>query len=163
MNATLKGSTPEHTLRVRPSIGNGHLRSLPTETAGECEVLGLNGNTFGVDGSQVGVLEQRDEVRLGGFLKGHHSGRLEPQVGLEILSDLTNEPLEGKLPDKQLSGLLVTPDFTESDGSRAEPVGLLDTTSGSLCCLPSGLCCELLARGFASGGLAGCLLGTGHW
>ena len=38
--------------------------------------------TFGVDGSQVGVLEQRDEVRLGSFLKGHHSGRLEPQVGL---------------------------------------------------------------------------------
>ena len=39
-------------------------------------------HTFGVDGSQVGVLEQRDEVRLGSFLKGHHSGRLEPQVGL---------------------------------------------------------------------------------
>lgn len=41
MNATLQGSTPEHTLRVRPAIGSGHLRSLPTETAGECEVLGL--------------------------------------------------------------------------------------------------------------------------
>ena len=41
MNATHKGSTPEHTLMVRPAIGNGHLRSLPTETACECEVLGL--------------------------------------------------------------------------------------------------------------------------
>jgi hypothetical protein len=44
MNATLKGSTPNHTFRVRPVIGKGHLRSLPTETAGECEVLGLTRN-----------------------------------------------------------------------------------------------------------------------
>ena len=56
----------------------------------------------------------------------------EDESYLEILSDLTNEPLEGELPDKQLSGLLVTPDFTESHGSGTEPVGLLDTASGSL-------------------------------
>ena len=106
-----------------------------------------------MDGSQVGVLEERDEVRLCGFLEGHDGRRLEPEVGLqmprasqvrsshfadcggthlEILSDFTNEPLEGELPDEELGGLLVPPDLTESDSSRAESVGLLDTTGGSL-------------------------------
>ena len=51
---------------------------------------------------------------------------------LEVLSDFTNEPLEGKLPDKELSGFLVTPDLTESDGTRTESVRLLDSSSGGL-------------------------------
>jgi hypothetical protein len=38
--------------------------------------------TFGVNGSQVGVLEQRHKVSLSGFLKSHHSRGLEAQVGL---------------------------------------------------------------------------------
>lgn len=35
-----------------------------------------------MDGGQVGVLEERDEVRLGGLLQGHHSRRLEAEVSL---------------------------------------------------------------------------------
>jgi len=41
-----------------------------------------------VNGSQVGILEQGDEVSLGGFLERHDSGRLEAEVGL------TNETSE---------------------------------------------------------------------
>ena len=51
---------------------------------------------------------------------------------LEVLSDLTNETLEGELADEQLRRLLVATDFTEGDGTRAEPVGLLHTTSRGL-------------------------------
>jgi hypothetical protein len=51
---------------------------------------------------------------------------------LEVLSDFTNKPLEGKLSDKELSGFLVTPDLTKSDGTRTESVRLLDSSSGSL-------------------------------
>lgn len=40
--------------------------------------------TLGVDGGQVGVLEERDEVRLGSLLEGHDGGALEAQVGLYI-------------------------------------------------------------------------------
>ena len=47
---------------------------------------------------------------------------------LEVLSDLTDETLEGELADEQLGGLLVATNFTESDGTRAEAVRLLDTT-----------------------------------
>lgn len=50
----------------------------------------------------------------------------------EVLSNLTNEPLEGKLSDEKLSGLLVTPNLTESDGTRTESVRLLDSSGGSL-------------------------------
>jgi len=54
------------------------------------------------------------------------------KANLEVLSDLTNEPLEGQLADEELGGLLVPSDFTESDGTGAESVGLLDTSSGGL-------------------------------
>ena len=47
---------------------------------------------------------------------------------LEVLSDLTNEPLEGELPDEEFGGLLVLADLTESDGTGAETMGLLDAT-----------------------------------
>ena len=53
-------------------------------------------------------------------------------TNLEVLSNFTNKPLERKLSDKELSGFLITPNFTESDGTRTEPVGLLDSSGGSL-------------------------------
>ena len=46
------------------------------------EILGLDGDTLGVDGGQVGVLEERDEVRLGGLLEGHDGGGLEAEIRL---------------------------------------------------------------------------------
>ena len=46
------------------------------------QILGLNSHTLGVDGSQVGVLEERDEVSLGGLLKGHDGGGLEAEIRL---------------------------------------------------------------------------------
>ena len=84
-----------------------HLGSLSTDPPGQLDVLGHDGDTLGVDGAQVGVLEQPDQVSLTGFLKSHHSRALEPQVSLEVLSNLTNEPLEGQLTDEQLRRLLV--------------------------------------------------------
>ena len=53
-----------------------------------------------MDGAQVGVLEQADEVGLGRLLQGHHGGALEPQVGLEVLGDLPDQALEGQLADQ---------------------------------------------------------------
>ena len=50
----------------------------------------MDGNTLGVNGAQVGVLEQGDEVRLDGLLKSTNGGGLEAEIGLEVLGDLTN-------------------------------------------------------------------------
>ncbi len=54
------------------------------------------------------------------------------QTNLEILSNFTNKSLEGELANEQLSRLLVTTNFTESDSSRPETMGLLHSTSGGL-------------------------------
>jgi hypothetical protein len=60
-----------------------------------------------VDGAEVGVLEESYKVSLGGLLKSEDGRALEAEIGLEILSDLTYEALEGELADQKLSGLLV--------------------------------------------------------
>ncbi|GMS94099.1 hypothetical protein PENTCL1PPCAC_16276, partial [Pristionchus entomophagus] len=93
------------------------LSTLSTNAAGELDVLRHDGHSLGVDGAQVGVLEESDEVSLGGLLEGHHGGRLEAEVGLEVLGDLADQTLEGELADKQLGRLLVATDLAESHGT----------------------------------------------
>ena len=157
-----------------------HHRKKPTELT-----LGLDGDTLGVDGGQVGVLEERDEVRLGGLLERHDGRRLEAEVRLEVLGNLTDETLEAagararevsslegakqgvgaadsrELADQELGRLLVATDLTERDGTRAVTVRLLDTTGGGRR-LAGRLGGELLAGSLSSGRLAGGLLGAGH-
>ncbi len=80
-----------------------------------------------MDGAEVGVLEETDEVSLRGLLEGHDGGGLEAKVGLEVLGDLANETLEGKLAEQKLGGLLVPPDLTEGNSSGPVPVGAAAT------------------------------------
>lgn len=71
-----------------------------TETTGELEILRLTGRdvnggckkragrnshryTLSVDGSQVGVFEEGDEVSLSGLLKSHDGRGLEAEIGLQ--------------------------------------------------------------------------------
>ena len=49
-----------------------------------------DGDTLGVDGAQVGVLEEGDEVRLDGLLEGADGGGLEAKVALEVLGNFTD-------------------------------------------------------------------------
>jgi hypothetical protein len=139
-----------------------NLGALSANTTGELNILRHDGNTLGVDSAKIGVLEKTNEVGLGGFLEGKDGRSLETKVGLEILGDLTDKTLERELADEQVGGLLVTTDLTESDGSRTVTVRLLDSSSG-WGRLTSSLGGELLARSLSSGGLAGGLLGTGHF
>jgi hypothetical protein len=81
-----------------------------------------------VDGAEVGVLEERDEVSLNGLLESADGRRLEAEIRLEVLGDLTDETLEGQLADQELGRLLVATDLTESDGTGLVAVRLLDTT-----------------------------------
>ena len=140
---------------------SGNLSSLSTDAAGQLDVLGHDGDTLGVDGAQVGVLEQTDQVGLAGLLESHDGGALEPQVSLEVLGDLPHETLEGQLADEQLGGLLVSPDLTESHSAGPVSVGLLDSTGGGGG-LPGSLGGQLLPGSLSSSGLTGGLLGTSH-
>jgi hypothetical protein len=103
------------------------LRALATETARKLDVLALDGDTLSMDGAEVGILEERDEVCLDGLLQGTDGRALEAEVALEVLCDLTDKTLEGELADQELGRLLVATDLTESDGTRLVPVRLLDT------------------------------------
>ena len=139
----------------------GSLSSLSTDPPGQLDVLGHDGHTLGVDGAQVGVLKETNEVSLASLLEGHDSRGLEPEVSLEVLGDLSHQTLEGQLADEELSGLLVSPDLTESHSSGPVSVGLLDSSSGGSR-FPGSLGGQLLPGSLSSGGLTGGLLGTGH-
>lgn len=102
------------------------LSALATDAAGQLDVLGHDRHALGVDGSQVGVLEEADEVGLGGLLEGQDGRRLEAQVGLEVLGDLADQALEGQLADQEVGRLLVLADLAERDRTGAVAVGLLD-------------------------------------
>ena len=60
------------------------------------------------------------------------SGHCTTITDLEILGNLTDKTLEGKLPDEELSALLVLANFTKSDSSGTETMRLLHTTGRGL-------------------------------
>ena len=126
------------------------------------DILRHDGDTLGVDGTKVGVFEKTDQVSLSGFLEGQDGRSLESKITLEVLGNLTDQTLERKLSDEEVGTLLVTTDLTKSDGSGSVSVGLLDS-SGGRGRLTGSLGGELLARSLSSGGLAGGLLGSGHF
>lgn len=140
----------------RPCLG-----ALTTDAAGQLDVLGHDGHTLGVDGAQVGVLEETHQVSLAGLLQGHDGRALEAQVSLEVLGDLPHQALEGQLADEQLGALLVTADLPEGHSSGPVPVGLLDTTGG-WGALTGCLGGQLLPWGLASSRFTGSLLCTCH-
>merc|ERR1740120_540698 len=133
--------------------------SLTTDSAGELHVLGHDGHTLGVDGAEVGVLEETDHVGFGSLLEGKDGGGLETELVSVLRSDLTDESLEGEFADEELSGFLESSDLTESDGAGSESVGSLDATVG-LGLLGSSLVSDVLSWVLGAGVLAGGLLGT---
>ena len=64
-----------------------------------------------------------------GSVEGDRKTSNAGRTYLEILGNFTNKTLEGELSDEKFSRLLVATNFTESDSSWAETMGLLDTTS----------------------------------
>ena len=102
------------------------LRALAAETAGQLDILGLDGNSLGMNGTQVGIFEKGNKVSLDRLLESTDSGRLEAEVRLEVLCNFTDQTLEGQLPNQQLGGLLVPTDLTEGDGSYGTLVIIID-------------------------------------
>ena len=138
-----------------------NLSTLSTDAAGQLDVLGHDGDALGVDGAEVGILEESDQVGLGRLLQSHDGGALEAEIGLEVLGDLADETLKGELADEKLGRLLVTPDLTKSHGSGPVTMGLLDASGGGGR-FTGSLGSELLPRRLSTGGFTGGLLGTGH-
>lgn len=60
------------------------LGTLAAKTPGESEVLGLDSDALGVDGSEIGILEKRNKISLSSLLQSHDCRRLEAQVRLQM-------------------------------------------------------------------------------
>ncbi|CAL9098897.1 unnamed protein product, partial [Musa textilis] len=131
------------------------------DAAGELDVFGHDSHPLGVDGAEIGILEEPHEIGLGSLLQRRHSRALEAQVGLEVLGDLTDQTLERQLPDEQLRALLVLTDLPQSHRPGAEAMWLLHAASrrGRL---PRRLRRQLLPGCLPAGGLPGRLLRTRH-
>jgi len=138
-----------------------NLSALATDASRELDVLWHDGDSLGVDGAQVGVLEETDQVGLASLLKSSDCRALEAQIGLEVLGDLAHQTLEGRTADEKLGALLVATDLTKSNGTRSVSVRLLDAAGGG-CALARSLGGQLLAGRFTAGRLTSCLLGSGH-
>jgi hypothetical protein len=81
-----------------------------------------------------------------------HDGRENsPEVGVELLGDLSNKPLERELLDEQVGGLLILSDLLKRPGCARAIAVRLANLSSCFCALSCGLGCELPSRCFASG------------
>ena len=74
-----------------------------------------------MNGAQVSILEETDEVGFAGLLQSHHGRALEAKIGLKILSDFPDETLERKLADEKFGGFLVAANLAESDSAGSVP------------------------------------------
>ncbi len=79
-----------------------------------------------MDRTEVGVVEEADEVYLARILELTVGVALEPEVLLEVLSDLAHKTRKGAFAKEELRGLLVAADLPEGDGARTVLVRLLD-------------------------------------
>ena len=137
------------------------LSSFSSDSSSQLDVLRHDGYSLSVDGTQVGVLKQTNQVSLTGLLESHDSRALEPQISLEVLGNLSHQTLEWQFSDEQLSGFLVSPDLSQSYSSWSGSVRLLHSSS-SWSTLPRSLGCQLFPWGLASSGFPCCLLCSCH-
>merc|ERR1719263_1891937 len=124
--------------------------SVSSDSLGELHVLWHDGDSSGVDGTEVGVLEETNHVGLGSFLEGKDGGRLESKVVLVLGGDLSDESLERKISDEELGGFLESSDLSEGNSAGSESVGSLDSTSSLL----GGLGSDVLSWLFSGGVLS---------
>merc|ERR1712001_651206 len=111
-------------------MGFHYLGSLATDSSSQLDILWHDSNTLGVNGAQVSVFKETDQVSLTSFLEGTNGGALEPEISFEVPSNFSHKTLEGELADQQLSRFLVTTNFTKGNSTRTITMGLLDSSSG---------------------------------
>ena len=104
-------------------FGGGTLCTISLDSSCQDDVPWHDGYSPGVDGTQVGIIEQPDKVCLHCFLETQYCRQLEPQVCLVVLSNLSHQPLEGQLADQKCCGFLKVTNVLQSHGPHSVPVG----------------------------------------
>jgi len=78
-------------------------KSVTSDSFGQLKVSGHDCDSFGMNGTQVGIFEERDEVSFSSFLKGQDSRRLESKFLFPFVSDLSDHSLEGEFSNEKIS------------------------------------------------------------
>ena len=71
-------------------FGGGGLCSLSSDSSGQLDILWHDGDSPGMDGTQVGVFKETHEIGLCCFFKTHYGCQLKLQICLEVLGDLSH-------------------------------------------------------------------------
>jgi histone H3 len=138
-----------------------YLGSLATDSSSQLDILWHDSNSLGVNGAQVSVFKETDQVSLTSFLEGTNGGALEPEISFEVLSNFSHKTLEGQLADQQLGRFLVTTNFTKSHSTGTITMGLLYSSSGRGR-FTGSLGGQLFPGSLSSGRFTSSLLCTGH-
>ena len=109
-------------------VVRGCSESFSSDSSGKLDVLGHDCDSSCMDGAKVSVLEQSDQVGLSCLLQGKYSRALKSQFAFEITGDVSHQSLEGEFSNKQISGFLIFPDFSQGNCSWPESVGLLHSS-----------------------------------
>ena len=73
---------PYYAIEIRPTLLSGQkcllrsisrLSSFSSNSAGQLDILGHDGDALGVDGAEIGVFKQTNEVSFGGLLESKDS------------------------------------------------------------------------------------------
>jgi hypothetical protein len=75
-------------------LGSDPSGSLTSDPARQLHVLRHDRHAFGVNGAQVGVIEQSHQVKLRRLLERQERRTCESKIGFEVLRDLSHKPLE---------------------------------------------------------------------
>lgn len=73
---------------------------LSSDTTSKLDVLWHDGHPLRVNSAQIRILKQTNQIRLRRLLQGQHRGALESEICLEVLRNLTHQPLEGQLTNQ---------------------------------------------------------------
>ncbi|KYM95956.1 hypothetical protein ALC62_13404, partial [Cyphomyrmex costatus] len=138
------------------------LSTLSANTTCQLDILRHDSNSLSMNGAEIGVFKQTNEISLASLLQRHNSRALETKIRFEVLSNLTDETLERQFTDQQFSALLVATNFSKSHSSGPITMRLLHSASGRRA-LTSGFGRQLFSGSLASGRLACCLLSTSHF
>ena len=138
------------------------LSSFTSDSSGQLDIFGHDGNSLSVDSAQVGVLEQTDQVSFRSFLESHDSRRLESEIGFEVLGDFSDQSLEWQFSDQEFGGFLIPSDFSEGNGTGSKSVGLLDT-AGGWGGFSGSFGGQLFSGSFSTGGFSSSLFGSSHF
>ena len=79
------------------------LRTLAANALSQFDVLGHDRHALGMDGAQICILQQSDNVCLRGFLQSTDCGRLKSKFRFDVAGDLSHQALEGKFANEKFS------------------------------------------------------------